>query len=183
MRPLACKSQANVVSAARVNAGDWRATYGLHETRERGSPFIGRLNRAGQFRTMDPMAETAEVRIDKWLWAARVFKTRALALEACKAGHVKINEQAVKPGRPVRLGETIVARTPGPTRTLRVVGIADKRVGAGLVGTLLDDLTPPEEWDRVRLSIAQQVLTRPRGSGRPTKRDRRLLDGLAPESP
>ncbi|MGH8020131.1 MAG: RNA-binding S4 domain-containing protein [Opitutaceae bacterium] len=126
------------------------------------------------------MAETGEVRIDKWLWAARIFKTRALALEACKAGHVKINDQPVKPGRPVRLGETIVARTTGPTRTVRVVGIADRRVGPKLAGTLLDDLTPQEEWDRARLSLAQQVLTRPKGSGRPTKRDRRLLDDLTP---
>ncbi|HEX9785342.1 MAG TPA: RNA-binding S4 domain-containing protein [Opitutaceae bacterium] len=127
------------------------------------------------------MDENAEVRIDKWLWAARVFKTRALALEACKAGHVKVNDQPVKPGRPVRVGELIVARTAGPTRTVRVVGVSDRRVGPKLVGTLMEDLTPKEEWERARLSIAQQVLTRPKGAGRPTKRDRRLIDILLPK--
>jgi ribosome-associated heat shock protein Hsp15 len=126
------------------------------------------------------MPETEDVRIDKWLWAARVFKTRGLALEACKAGHVKIDEQSVKPGRPVRLGDILVARTAGPVRTLRVVGISDRRVGPKLVGTLLEDLTPPEELERVRMSLAQQILTRPKGAGRPTKRDRRLLDDLVP---
>ncbi|BET68197.1 RNA-binding S4 domain-containing protein [Opitutales bacterium ASA1] len=129
------------------------------------------------------MAEASDVRIDKWLWAARVFKTRGLALEACKAGHVKILDQPVKPARPVHVGEILIVRTAAAhTRTLRVVGVSDKRVGPKLVPTLLDDLTPPEELERIRLSFAQQVLARPKGSGRPTKRDRRQLDDLvAPE--
>jgi ribosome-associated heat shock protein Hsp15 len=122
-----------------------------------------------------------DVRIDKWLWAARVFKTRGLALEACRAGHVRIGEQAVKPGRAVRVGETIVVRTAGPVRTLRVVGVSERRAGPKLVGTLCGDLTPPEELERVRLSAAAQVLTRPKGAGRPTKRDRRRLGRFLPD--
>jgi ribosome-associated heat shock protein Hsp15 len=123
----------------------------------------------------------AEIRIDKWLWAARVFKTRSLALAACRAGHVRIGAQTVKPARPVHIGEELIVRTEGPTRTLRVVGIADRRVGAKLVGTLFADLTPPEELERVRLSAVDQVLARVKGSGRPTKRERRKLDRWLPQ--
>ena len=121
-----------------------------------------------------------DVRIDKWLWAARVFKTRAQALAACRAGHVKLAGQPVKPGRPVRLGEHYVVTTAGPTRTIRVVGIVDRRIGPKLVPTLLEELTPPEELERARRSAVEQVLARPRGSGRPTKRDRRRLEQFLP---
>ena len=109
-----------------------------------------------------------------------MFKTRSLALAACRAGHVRIGEQAVKPARPVHVGEEFVVRTAGPTRTLRVVGVTDRRVGAKLVGTLFEDLTPPEEWERVRLSAVEQVLARVKGSGRPTKRERRQMDRWLP---
>jgi ribosome-associated heat shock protein Hsp15 len=126
------------------------------------------------------MEEPADVRIDKCLWAARVFKTRALALAACRGGHVKLDGHDVKPGRPVRVGDEYVVRTPGLTRTVRVVGVSDRRVGPKLVATLLEDRTPPEEIERARLSLAQQILTRPKGSGRPTKRERRQLDEWLP---
>ncbi len=119
-----------------------------------------------------------EVRIDKWLWAARVYKTRGDALEACRSGHVKIAGLVVKPARPVRPGDTIVARTAGPTRTLLVVGLSERRVGPGLVATLFEDRTPPEELERLRLSLVERVLARPRGAGRPTKRDRRSMERL-----
>lgn len=126
------------------------------------------------------MEAPEDVRIDKWLWAARVFKTRALALAACRAGHVKLLGHAVKPGRPVRVGEEYVVTTEGPIRTLRVVGITARRVGARLVPTLLTDLTPPEELERVRRSEVEQVMARPKGAGRPTKRDRRLMEKFLP---
>ena len=122
------------------------------------------------------MADDTDVRIDKWLWAVRVFKTRALATEACRAGHVKLDGAVVKPGRPVRIGETYVVHTPALTRTLRVLGLADRRVGAKAVPGLMEDLTPPEEVERMRRSVVEQVLARPKGSGRPTKRDRRAID-------
>lgn len=122
----------------------------------------------------------ADVRIDKWLWAARVFKTRSHALAACRAGHVKLGGHAVKPGRVVRVGDEYVVTTAGPTRTLRVVGISDRRVGAKLVTTLLEDLTPPEELERGRRSLVDQVLLRSKGSGRPTKRERRQIERFLP---
>lgn len=131
-----------------------------------------------RFRPVDAPAQ--EVRIDKWLWAARVYKTRALALAACRAGHVRLGDQVVKPGRPVRVGEQFVVRTAGPTRTVRVLAIVGRRVGPKLVPTVLEELTPPEEFERARLSAAQQILTRPKGAGRPTKRDRRKLDDWLP---
>jgi len=120
------------------------------------------------------------VRIDKWLWVARVFKTRALATEACRAGHVKLEGAPVKPGRAVHPRETYVVHTAALTRTVRVVGVAQRRVGAREVAALLEDLTPPEEFERQRRSAVEQVLARPKGAGRPTKRERRQIDKWLP---
>lgn len=127
------------------------------------------------------MENPAQVRIDKWLWAARVFKTRSLALEACRGGHVRLGDTPVKPARPVHVGETLVVRTAhGPTRTLRVVGVSERRVGPKLLATLFEDLTPPEEIARAHASLAARVLSRPKGAGRPTKRDRREMERWLP---
>lgn len=126
--------------------------------------------------TLHPVTDEVEVRIDKWLWAARVFKTRGLATEACRAGHVKLEGVPVKPARPAHPGEIYVVHTAALTRTVRVVGLSEKRVGPGKVETLLQDLTPPEEIEKRRRSAAEQVLARPKGSGRPTKRERRQMD-------
>lgn len=116
------------------------------------------------------------MRIDKWLWASRVFKTRALATEACRAGHVKLDGVPVKPARAAHPGEIYVVHTAALTRTVKVAGISDRRVGARAVLTLLEDLTPPEEIERMRRSAVEQVLARPKGTGRPTKRERRQMD-------
>ena len=116
------------------------------------------------------------MRIDKWLWAARVFKTRALATEACRAGHVKLEGVPVKPARTVHPGEIYVVHTAALTRTVRVAGVAERRVAARVVPTLLEDLTPPEELERMRRTAVDQVPARPRGTGRPTKRERRQID-------
>lgn len=115
------------------------------------------------------------VRIDKWLWAVRLFKTRSLATAACKAGHVKINGFAVKPGREVRVGELITVQLEAITRTLRVVGILEKRVGAALVPQSAEELTPPEEFERQRLANQAPTMLYPKGLGRPTKKARRAL--------
>lgn len=120
------------------------------------------------------------MRIDKWLWATRVFKTRAQATEACRSGHVRLDGVPVKPGRVVHLGETYVVHTAALTRTVKVAGISERRVGARAVATLLEDLTPTEEIERVRRSALEQVLARPRGSGRPTKRERRQMERWMP---
>lgn len=124
-----------------------------------------------------PPSDSA-ARLDKWLWAVRAFKTRSLATDACRAGSVTVNEFPAKPGRDVHAGETVGVRLGLMTRTLRVIGVPRSRVGAKLVAEFCTDLTPPEEWEKVRQANVQQVLAREKGSGRPTKRDRRLLDRL-----
>jgi ribosome-associated heat shock protein Hsp15 len=106
----------------------------------------------------------------------RLFKTRALAADACKAGSVRIGEQIVKPAREVRAGEFITVRQGVITRTLEVLGMPRSRVGAKLVAGYCKDLTPPEEFERLREQRVQQVLARAKGSGRPTKKDRRQID-------
>jgi ribosome-associated heat shock protein Hsp15 len=121
---------------------------------------------------------TSSYRLDKWLWAVRLFKTRSLATDACRAGSVDVNAQVAKPARDVRLGEQITVRQGLVTRTLRVVGMPVSRVGAKLVPDYCTDLTPPEEFAKARQQAVQQLLAREKGTGRPTKRDRRLLDRL-----
>ena len=108
----------------------------------------------------------------------RLFRTRSLASDACRAGSVLINEHSVKPARSVRPGETIIVQQGLVQRTLRVLGVPASRVGAKLVPQFCDDLTPPEEFDKAKQNRVANVLAREKGSGRPTKRDRRLLDTL-----
>lgn len=117
-------------------------------------------------------------RLDKWLWAVRVFKTRSLATDACRAGSVEVNAHPAKPAREVRPGEQVIVRQGLVTRTLRVVAMPVSRVGAKLVPEYCTDLTPPEEFEKARTQPVQQLLAREKGSGRPTKRDRRLLDRI-----
>ena len=124
-----------------------------------------------------PAAEPS-ARLDKWLWAVRVFKSRPLATDACRAGSVTINELVAKPGRDVHADEVLCVRLGVITRTLRVVGVPRSRVGAKLVAEFCTDLTPAAEYEKARMHHAQQVLAREHGSGRPTKRDRRLMDRL-----
>jgi ribosome-associated heat shock protein Hsp15 len=121
------------------------------------------------------------VRIDKWLWAVRVFKTRPLAIEAFRGGHVKIEGQAVKPARDVRLGETISATIGPVTKTVKVLGLIDKRVGAAAAKEFAEDLTPPSEYAKAREPVYQPLLNRPKGMGRPTKKDRRAMEKFGME--
>lgn len=125
-----------------------------------------------------PGVPDAAERIDKFLWSVRAFKTRGLATDACRAGSVTINGQPAKPARDVRPGEVIAVAQGLITRTLRVVAIPKSRVGAKLVPSFCEDKTPPEELEKARAQPVQQFLARERGSGRPTKRDRRALDQL-----
>jgi ribosome-associated heat shock protein Hsp15 len=117
-------------------------------------------------------------RLDKWLWAVRVFKTRALATAACRAGTVVIGETEAKPARTARVGEIISVQQGIVTRSLRVVGLPPGRVGAKRVPEFCEELTPPAEWAKARELRVQQILAREPGAGRPTKRDRRLIDRL-----
>jgi ribosome-associated heat shock protein Hsp15 len=118
------------------------------------------------------------MRLDQWLWAVRVFKTRTNASDAIKAGHVTVNGQDCKPAREVRVSELIVARIGELTRTVRVVAMPRSRVGAKLVPEFAEDLTPPEEYAKRREPEYLPPMLRARGSGRPTKRERRALDEL-----
>jgi ribosome-associated heat shock protein Hsp15 len=111
------------------------------------------------------------IRVDKWLWAVRLYKTRTLAAEACQGGHIRINGHPAKPARDVHVGDLITARTGAVLRTFRVRAILENRVGAALVPDYLEDLTPPEEAAKPR-----EPGRRAAGAGRPTKRERRVLD-------
>ncbi|MES2693008.1 MAG: RNA-binding S4 domain-containing protein [Verrucomicrobiota bacterium] len=125
-----------------------------------------------------PAAAPSAGRLDKWLWSVRIFRTRSLAADACRAGSVAVNELPAKPARDVRAGEQVTVRQGLVLRTLRVEGVPRSRVGAKLVANFCTDLTTPEEFAKGREQPVQQLLAREKGSGRPTKRDRRLLDNL-----
>ena len=121
------------------------------------------------------------MRLDQWLWAVRVFKTRSRATAAIKAGRVKINDAAVKPASEARPGAIVTARIDLVTHTLRVIGAPPARVGAKLVAQFAEELTPPEEFEKRRLPFSPLAGTRPKGAGRPTKRERREIDELRGE--
>lgn len=125
------------------------------------------------------------VRIDKWLWAVRLYRTRTLAADACRAGHVLIAGHKVKPAREVHVHEVIRAEAGGINRTVRVVGLLQQRVGAKLIAQFMEDLTPPSEFEKARQAQLQPVFYRPKGLGRPTKKERRAMVGLKnyPEEP
>lgn len=116
------------------------------------------------------------MRIDLWLWAVRVFKTRALAVEAIKARHVKVNEAETKPAHEARPGELVTARVGLMTRTLRVLDAPPSRVAAKQVVQYAQDLTPPEERAKREERALRAPAFRPKGAGRPTKRERRVID-------
>ena len=119
-----------------------------------------------------PGAGVGETRVDKWLWAVRLYKTRTAATDACRAGHVKVNQCGAKPSTVVRPGDTVSARAPGRDVVVQVAAIIDKRVGAPLAAACyVDHSPPPPTEERVA-----PVFARDRGTGRPTKRDRRQLD-------
>jgi len=118
------------------------------------------------------------VRIDKWLWAVRLYKTRSLATEACKAGKVKIDGQAVKPSREARIGDVLTLSMGAITRTVEIKALLHNRIGAKLVPDFLIDHTPAEEYERQQLIRELNGERRPKGAGRPTKLERRLIDRL-----
>ena len=127
-------------------------------------------------RRVPPPSDDSAARLDKWLWAVRLFRTRSLATAACRAGEVTIEERPVKPSRDVRLGETLIVRQGVMRRTVVVLGVPPSRVGAVRVLEFLEDRTPPEEKQKVKEQAVQHLLARERGTGRPTKRDRRDLE-------
>ncbi len=114
------------------------------------------------------------VRVDAYIWAIRLFSTRSAATAACKAGHVKVNDASAKPAQVVRIGDRVRALTPGGKRIVLVTGLITKRTSAPLAAQNYDDLTPPPPPREERPA----TVLRERGAGRPTKRDRRLIERL-----
>ena len=117
-----------------------------------------------------------EVRIDKYLWAIRAFKTRTDATEACKGGKVKVGNVNAKPSKAVQAGDVLHVRKGAVTYVYRVVQPTEHRVGAKLVPQFAENLTPQEELDKLRAPVETFFLTRDRGAGRPTKKDRREIE-------
>lgn len=123
------------------------------------------------------MVPGPEVRMDKWLWAVRLYKTRALAADACRGGHVRIQGEPVKPARSVQLNMVISARVGELNRTVKVIGLLERRVGPKEVASFVEDLTPAAEYLRALEKKEQPgAPVRPKGSGRPTKKERRQLE-------
>ncbi len=145
---------------------------GAFDGRSRVAPMPPTSANAPQLQTPPP----PDVRLDKWLWCVRVYKTRAQATEACRGGKVTLDGQPARPAREVRTGQIVAINLGGWTRTLRVGPLLDKRVAHAVVGTFIEDLTPPEERERGRERQIQNLLGRPHGEGRPTKRERRAFD-------
>ena len=119
-----------------------------------------------------------EVRLDKYLWAIRVYKTRTDATDACKGGKVRVNGLDVKPSREVKVGDVITARKGAVLYTFKVKELLSNRVGAAIVPQYAENLTPQEELDKLRAPVETFFLKRDRGAGRPTKKDRRQMESL-----
>ncbi len=119
------------------------------------------------------------VRLDKWLWSVRLYKTRALAADACRAGHVAIEGKPAKASREVKISDVIAAQTGDITRTYKVRLLLGQRVSAAMVSEYAEELTPKSELEKKKDPVLPPMFHRPKGLGRPTKKDRRELDKLA----
>ncbi len=122
-----------------------------------------------------------EARIDKWLWAARIFKTRTIAADACKNGRVTIEGLNVKPSRMVKVGETVSVRKPPITYSFKILKTIEQRVGAKLLPEIYENVTAPEQYELLEMTRISGFVDRARGTGRPTKKDRRSLDAFISE--
>ncbi|KGI60727.1 S4 domain protein [Prevotella sp. DNF00663] len=126
------------------------------------------------------MAETA--RIDKWLWAARIFKTRSIAADACKNGRVSVNGTTVKPSRMVKVGETINVKKAPIVYSFKILQCIENRVGAKLVPQVYENVTEAKQYELLEMSRISGFVDRARGTGRPTKKERRALDSFVEPS-
>lgn len=122
--------------------------------------------------------EPSKLRVDKYLWAIRIFKTRSLATEACKAGKVKLNGQSVKPSYLVKVGETFTVQKGIERKVVFVTGLLERRGDTKLAAQYYEDRTPVEDTYGYKSTFLSPILKRDRGTGRPTKRDRREIDEL-----
>ena len=122
------------------------------------------------------MAETA--RIDKWLWAARIFKTRSIASDDCKNGRVTIGGVNMKPSRSVKVGDVVSVKKPPITYSFKVLKTIEQRVGAKLLPEIYENVTDPKQYELLEMSRISGFVDRARGTGRPTKKERRALDAF-----
>jgi len=120
-----------------------------------------------------------DARLDKWLWAARIFKTRTMAAEACKNGRVTIGGLKAKPSRIVKEGEVVQVRKPPVTYSFKILEAIQNRVGAKLVSSVLENITPPEQYEILEMNKIGGFMQRAKGLGRPTKKERRAIDEFA----
>ncbi|MBQ8462775.1 MAG: RNA-binding S4 domain-containing protein [Prevotella sp.] len=123
----------------------------------------------------------SEARIDKWLWAARIFKTRTIAADACKNGRVAVDGVNVKPSRMVKEGETVSVRKPPVTFSFKILKTIEQRVGAKLLPEIYKNVTPQDQYDLLEMNRISGFVDRARGTGRPTKKDRRAMDAFNEE--
>lgn len=126
------------------------------------------------------MSETA--RIDKWLWAARIFKTRSIAVDAIKNGRVTIQGTNVKPSRMIKVGETISVKKPPITYSFKVLKTIEQRVGAKLIPEIYENVTTADQYELLEMSRISGFVDRARGTGRPTKKERRALDAFVDQA-
>jgi ribosome-associated heat shock protein Hsp15 len=115
-------------------------------------------------------------RIDKWLWAARIFKTRSIAADAIKNGRVTMGGVNVKPSRMVKAGETVSVRKPPVTYSFKILKPIEQRVGAKLLPEIYENVTPADQYELLEMNRISGFVNRARGTGRPTKKERRALD-------
>ena len=128
-------------------------------------------------------SKNTEARIDKWLWAARIFKTRTIAAAACKKGQITLCGAQLKPSRIIKVGDVIEVRKPPITYSFKVLQAIERRVGARLIPEILEDVTPPQQYELLEMSKISGFVNRAKGTGRPTKKDRRSLDEFTQETP
>ena len=120
-----------------------------------------------------------EARIDKWLWAARIFKTRSIAADACKNGRVTMGNTTVKPSRLIKVAEIVNVKKPPVTYSFRILKTIEQRVGAKLIPEIYENVTDPKQYELLEMSRISGFVDRARGTGRPTKKERRALDAFA----
>ena len=123
------------------------------------------------------MLTDKQIRVDKWLWAVRLYKTRNQATEACKKGRILIREQPVKPSRVLRVNDIVQVKKPPVVYSYKVTGLLSKRLSARLVQDYILDVTPEQELEKLKVRETF-FINRDKGSGRPTKKERRTMDKL-----
>ena len=125
----------------------------------------------------------SQARIDKWLWAVRIYKTRSIAAEACKKGHILVRGKAVKPSFTVKEGDVVDVKKSPITYSFKVLKCAENRVGAKLVPELMENVTSAEQYELLEMSRISGFIDRARGTGRTTKKERREMDSFIEDAP